>query len=111
MAFSFPPKPDDQLREEPRIIFGPGHHLQERYDDPEVQGGKIAFIAFKQNRVQKPPNYLDRMQSRYLKQVAYNDRVIEAENKLRHYALQGQVRLSPRFQGNRLPRRQDRHIS
>jgi hypothetical protein len=72
MAFTFPTLPDDQLREEPRIIFGPGHHLQERYDDPEVQGGKIALIAFKQIGVQKPPNRLDHMQSRYLKQVAYN---------------------------------------
>jgi hypothetical protein len=56
--------------------------LQERYDDPEVQGGKIALIAFKQLRVQKPPNCLDHMQSRFFKQVAYNDRVIEAEKEV-----------------------------
>jgi D-aminopeptidase len=53
--------------------------LQGRYDDPEVQGGKIALIAFKQNRAQKPPNFLDRMWSTFLKQVAYNQRAIEAE--------------------------------
>jgi hypothetical protein len=34
------------------------------------------------DRVQKPPNFLDRMNSRYLKQVAYNDRVIEAEREV-----------------------------
>jgi hypothetical protein len=82
MAFSFPPLPDDQVREEARIIFGPNHSLQERYDDPEVQGGKIALIAFKHLRVQKTPNCLDHMHSRYLKQVAYNDRVIEAEKEI-----------------------------
>jgi hypothetical protein len=82
MAFTFPTLPDDQLRIEPTILFGPGHRLQERYDDPEVQGGKIALLAFKHNRVQKPLNYLDRMQSRYLKQVAYNDQVIEAEKEV-----------------------------
>jgi hypothetical protein len=82
MAVAFPTLPDDQLRDVPRIIFGRGHMLQERYDDPEVQGGKIALIAFKHIRVQKPPNYLDRMQYRYLKQVAYNDRVIEAEKEV-----------------------------
>jgi hypothetical protein len=64
MAFTLPPMPDDQVREMPTNLFGPEHFYQERYDDPEVQGGKIALIAFKQNRVQKPPNGLDRMHSR-----------------------------------------------
>jgi hypothetical protein len=74
--------PDEQVRAMPTILFGPEHLLQERYVDPEVQGGKIALIAFKQIRVQKPPNCLDRMHSRDLKQVAYNDRVIEAEKEV-----------------------------
>jgi hypothetical protein len=78
MVFSAPPI--DQVREEPTILFGPGCTLQERYPYPEVQGGKIALIAFKQMRAQKPPNCLDRMQSTYLKQVAYNQRVMEAED-------------------------------
>jgi hypothetical protein len=82
LAFTIPTTAEDQLREEPTIIFGRGHTLQERYDDPEVQGGKIALISLKQNRVQKPPNFLDRMQSRDLKQVAYNERVIEAEKEI-----------------------------
>jgi hypothetical protein len=82
MAFTFPTMPDEQVREEPKILFGPGSRLQERYDDPGVQGGKIALIAFKQNKVQKPPNCLDRMHSTSLKQVSYNDRVIEAEKEV-----------------------------
>jgi hypothetical protein len=80
MAFTHPPLPDDQIKgEDPAILFGPGCVLQERYIDQEVQGGKIALIAFKQMRAQKPPNGLDRMQSVFLKQVAYNQRVIQAE--------------------------------
>jgi hypothetical protein len=59
MAFSVPPI--DEVREQPSILFGPEAYLQERYDDPEVQGGKIALIAAKQIRVKKPPNDLDRM--------------------------------------------------
>jgi hypothetical protein len=53
--------------------------LQERYDDPEVQGGKIALIAVNSKTVQKPPNCLDRMNARKLKQIAYNERVSQAE--------------------------------
>jgi hypothetical protein len=82
MAFTIPTLPDGQIREEPTILFGRGSRLQERYDDPEVQGGRIALIAFKQNKVKKPPNCLDRMHSTFLKQVAYNDRVIEAEKEV-----------------------------
>jgi hypothetical protein len=82
MAFTYPTMPDSQVTEEPTILFGPGSRLQERYDDPEVQGGKISLIAFKQNTVQKPPNCLDRMHSTFLKQVAYNELVIKAENEI-----------------------------
>jgi hypothetical protein len=82
MAFTHPTLPDDQIRAEPSILFGPGCYLQERYDDPEVQGGKIALIAFSHLRAQKPPNGLDRMQSTFVKQVAYNERVIKAEDEI-----------------------------
>jgi hypothetical protein len=44
MVFSSPPLA--VVNEEPAILFGPDSHLQERYVDPEVQGGKIALIAF-----------------------------------------------------------------
>jgi hypothetical protein len=66
----------------PQVLFGPDAQLQERYVDEEVQGGKIALIAFKQMRARKPPNYLDRMQSTFSKQVAYNQRVLEAESQI-----------------------------
>jgi hypothetical protein len=82
LAFSVPPIPDSQIGNLPTRLFGPWSHVQERYDDPEVQGGRIALIAFEQKRVQKPPNFLDRMQSSFMKQVAYNQRIIEAENEI-----------------------------
>jgi hypothetical protein len=56
--------------------------FQERYDDPEVQGSKIALIAVNSKTVQKPANCLDRMTSRFLKQVAYNERVLRAEDEI-----------------------------
>jgi hypothetical protein len=31
MAFTFPLLPDNRIREEPTILFGPGSRLQERY--------------------------------------------------------------------------------
>jgi hypothetical protein len=70
MAFSHPPLPDYHIGNLPLNLFGPHSSIQDRYDDPEVQGGKIALIAFKQKRAQKPPNFLDRMQSTFMKQVA-----------------------------------------
>jgi hypothetical protein len=82
MVFTFPTMPDVQVKDSPETLFGPGSDLQERYDDPEVQGGKIALITAKQITVQKPPNGLDRMQSTLLKQIAYNERVLEAEEEI-----------------------------
>jgi hypothetical protein len=82
LVFSILPIGDQDVQEKPRILFGPEAYLQERYDDPEVQGGKIALIAAKQITVQKPPNGLDRMRSTFLKQIAYNERVLEAEGEI-----------------------------
>jgi hypothetical protein len=45
MAFSIPPMPNERVEESPTILFGLGSRLQIRYDDPEVQGGKIALVA------------------------------------------------------------------
>jgi hypothetical protein len=39
-------------------------------------------LADKQIGAQKPPNFLDRMQSTYLKQVAYNQRIMKAEEEI-----------------------------
>jgi hypothetical protein len=80
MAFTFPLL--EEVQDAPRRLFGQEAEFQERYDDEEVQGGKIALIAFKQMRAQKPPNYLDRMQSTFSKQVAYNQRVLDAEQSV-----------------------------
>jgi hypothetical protein len=82
MALSVPPLPDQDIGNLPSRLFGPGARVQDRYVDPEVQGGKIALLAVKQNGVQKPPNFLDRLQSTFLKQVAYNQRIIAAENEI-----------------------------
>jgi hypothetical protein len=85
MAFTRPPTPDGQL--DPITLFGPTAVLQERYDDEEVRGGKIALIAVKQIRAQKPPNGLDRTQSTFSKQVAYNKRILEAEKEILEIAI------------------------
>jgi hypothetical protein len=82
IVFSHPPMPDDQVKGSPVALFGPGSYLQERYHDPEAQGGKIALIVANKQIVQKPPNFLDRMQSTFLKQLAYNQRVLQAEKEI-----------------------------
>jgi hypothetical protein len=70
MAFTFPLL--EEVQDAPRRLFGQNAEFQERYDDEEVQGVEIALIAFRQIGAQKPPNSLDRMQSTFSKQVAYN---------------------------------------
>jgi hypothetical protein len=82
MIFTYPTLPDDQVKDSPEVLFGPGSYVQERYGDPEVQGGKIALIVAKQEQVQKPPSLLDHMQSTFLKQFAYNRRILSAENEI-----------------------------
>jgi hypothetical protein len=71
----FSPPSNGEL--DPSTIFE--GDLQERYDDPEVQGGKIALIAANSKIAQEPPNCLDRMTTRQQKQVAYNERISQAE--------------------------------
>jgi hypothetical protein len=78
-ALSHPARPDDQCLSASIIFEG---DLQGRSDDPEVQGGRIALIAVNSNTVQKPPNCLDRMTTRKQKQVAYNERVLRAEDEI-----------------------------
>jgi hypothetical protein len=45
-------------------------------------GGKIALIVAKQQQVQKPPSLLDHMHSTILRQSAYNESVLSAENEV-----------------------------
>jgi hypothetical protein len=82
MVFSHPTLRDDQVKDSAEVLFGPGSDVQERYDDPEVQGSKIALIVAKQQQAQKPPSSLDHMKSIFLKQYAYNQRVLSAENEI-----------------------------
>jgi hypothetical protein len=81
-AGEHPTLPDDQVKDTPSILFGPGSYIQAQYDDPEVQGGKIALIAAKQQLAQKPPSFLDHMQSSFLKQLAYHQKVLNAEKEI-----------------------------
>jgi hypothetical protein len=67
-VLSYRPMSDDIAVDFGHILLGGVQ--QERYDDPEVQGGRIARIASNNNIVQRPPNSLDRMNASYSKQVA-----------------------------------------
>jgi hypothetical protein len=51
--------PDEYAESRAALLFG--GRKQETCDDPEVQGSKISLIATKNNKVQKPPNSLDRV--------------------------------------------------
>jgi hypothetical protein len=79
-ALIYPPISDDLVRGTLDFLFG--GRLQERYDDPEVQGGKIALVETNNQLVQKPPNCLGPMTTTNLKQVAYNQRVLKAEDEI-----------------------------
>jgi hypothetical protein len=72
--------PDEYAENSAALLFG--GRTQERYDDPEGQGGKIALIAFKQNIVQKTPNSLGCMHASLPKQVAYNQRILKAGQEI-----------------------------
>jgi hypothetical protein len=80
MAHSSPVMTDELAVHHADFLFG--GRIQERYPDPEIQGGKIALVALNNNIVQKPPNTLDRMQTSLLKQMACNQRVSSAENEI-----------------------------
>jgi hypothetical protein len=79
-ALTYPPMSDEHARGSADLLFG--GRLQERYNDPEVQGGKIALIVTNNQLVQRPPNSLDRMTSTNQKQVAYNQRVLKAKDEI-----------------------------
>jgi hypothetical protein len=72
--------PDDYVQSNAVLLFGGQAH--ERYGDPEIQGGKIAVVATNNNKVQKPPNSLNRMHASRPKQVAYNQRALKAEERV-----------------------------
>jgi hypothetical protein len=80
VVLTYPQIPDQYAQKSAQILLG--GRPQERYDDPEVQGGKIALIASNNNIVQKPPNSLDRMHASLPKQVAYDQRILSGENEI-----------------------------
>jgi hypothetical protein len=79
VVLTYPPMPDQYAQKSAELLFG--GRSQERYDDPEVQGGRIALIALFHNIVEKPPDCLHRMHASLPKQVAYSQRVLSAENE------------------------------
>jgi hypothetical protein len=53
-VLTYPTMPDELATSFARILLG--GRQQERYPDPEVQGGRIALIASNNNIVQRPPS-------------------------------------------------------
>jgi hypothetical protein len=80
VVLTYAPMPDQHAAQSAQILFG--GRQQERYDDPEVQGGRIAPIASNNNIVQRPPNSLDRIHASLPKKIAYNQRVLSAEDEI-----------------------------
>jgi hypothetical protein len=82
-VLTYPTIEDHYVRSSARILFGGSKaNSQERYPDPEVQGGHIALIAPNNNKVHRTPNSLDRIHASLPKQVAYNQRVLSAEEEV-----------------------------
>jgi hypothetical protein len=72
--------PDEYVQSSTALLFGGS--VQERHDDPEVQVRKIALIAKTNNKVQKPPNSLNRMHATRGKHAAYNQSLLKAEEEV-----------------------------
>jgi hypothetical protein len=64
-----------------QVLFG-GVIQDKRYPNPETSGGHIALIAVKNNPVQVPPMSLERMHASLQKQIAFNRRVLKAEDQV-----------------------------
>jgi hypothetical protein len=50
--------------------------------NPEIEGCQIVLIAQNNSKVQRPPQYLDRMHASLQKQVAFNGRVLKNEEEI-----------------------------
>jgi hypothetical protein len=82
LVLTYPPLPDEKFVPDLAQFFFRETLQEPRYNDPEVQGGKIALVEVQQQSVQKPPISLDHKHSSFLKQVAYNQRVFKAEDAI-----------------------------
>jgi hypothetical protein len=77
-VITYPPVPDDVAGNYANVLFS-GLAQGTRDSNPEIPGGHTALIATNNNRVQTPPNSLERMHARLQKQVAFNQRVLKNE--------------------------------
>jgi hypothetical protein len=79
-VITYQPMTDEIAANRVQTLFG--RDLQERCPDPEVAGGHIALVVAKDNNpVQVPPFHLDRMHASPPKQIAFNRRVLRADEQ------------------------------
>jgi hypothetical protein len=79
-VITYPPMTDEIAANSVQTLFG--RDLQARYPDPEVAGGHIALVVAKNNNpVQEPPFNLDRTHASLQKHIAFNRRVLIADEQ------------------------------
>jgi hypothetical protein len=80
-VLSIPIVPDPKAEEEARRIFeGPAQMIRD--SNPECPGSAMALVVSNNLPVQARPNTLARMDACRQKQVAFNERVLQNENKV-----------------------------
>jgi hypothetical protein len=70
LVLTYPPIQDERLVPNLAHFLFRGRPQEPQYDDPEVQGGKIALIEVQQQSAQKPPNSLDHMHSSFFTELS-----------------------------------------
>jgi hypothetical protein len=78
---TYPPIPNELTENHANLLFS-GVTQGVRAPNLEIPGGHIAPIATNNNRVQTPPNSLDRMHACIQKQVAFNQRILKKEEMI-----------------------------
>jgi hypothetical protein len=78
-VLSYPPRSDEVAAKCAQLPFG--GVTQRPYPNPEVAGGHIALIATNNNPMQVPPPTLYQMHASLQKQIAFNRRMLKAENQ------------------------------
>jgi hypothetical protein len=80
-VLTYPPMTDEPAVNSAQLLFN-GATQGDRFPNPEVAGGHIAPTATYNNPVQVPPPTLDRMHASRQKQIAFNQRVLKAEDQI-----------------------------
>jgi hypothetical protein len=80
-TISFPPIPGADVREGSEYLSGCDFQGT-CVTNPEVRGGYVAFVASNNNRMQKPPQSLDRMHAALSMQISFNQRVLKNEEEV-----------------------------